>query len=96
MPEETGVVVVGDVKCYHCGHVSGQLEGERTIPLPQRRFRPRRGYTKPPPEPGARIRCERCNGPVYLDDVRPLEPPLGLAAMPLPLPRSTRRPRRAA
>ncbi len=87
--------VVGDVKCYHCGHISGQLEGEREAPLNQRQFVPRRGYGKPLPAPGARIRCERCNGPVFLDEVHPIEPPLGLAAVDLPLPRG-RRSHRAA
>jgi len=90
------VLVVGDIKCYHCGHISGQLEGDRDTPIAKRVFRPRRGYSKPLPEPGQRIRCERCNGPVYLDDVRPVEPPLGLPATPLPLPRASRRPKRAA
>lgn len=87
--------VVGDVKCYHCGHVSGQLAGERDAPLNQRQFVPCRGYDKALPAPGSRIRCERCDGPVFLDEVRPIEPPLGLRAVQLPLAKEPRR-RRAA
>jgi DNA-directed RNA polymerase subunit RPC12/RpoP len=64
--------VVGDVKCYHCGHVSGQIEGERTDRLVLHTFRPRPGYRGPLPQPGQRIRCERCGGPVFLEDLQPV------------------------
>lgn len=62
--------VVGDVKCYHCGHVSGQIKGEQTDRLVLQAFEPRPGYQGPVPTPVERIRCERCGGPVYLDDLR--------------------------
>lgn len=62
------VMMIGDVKCYHCGHVSGQLEDEGG----RRRFRPRAGFQGSLPAPGERIRCERCGGPVFLDEVRTL------------------------
>ncbi|HWQ29067.1 MAG TPA: hypothetical protein VNN12_08600 [Dehalococcoidia bacterium] len=61
-------MMIGDVKCYHCGHVSGQIEQEGRL----RRFRPRRGFRGELPAPGRRIRCERCGGPVFLDEVRTL------------------------
>ena len=64
--------VVGEVKCYHCGHVSGEVEGNRTDRLVLHSFKPRPGYQGKPPGPGDRIRCERCRGPVYLEDVRPV------------------------
>jgi hypothetical protein len=70
--------VAGDVKCYHCGHVSGQVEGERTDHLVLHAFKPRAGYQGEPPKPGERIRCERCGGPVFLEDIRPILPPLPL------------------
>ncbi len=63
--------VVGDVKCYHCGHVSGQIEGTRTRRLVIHAFTPREGYKGSPPKTGDRLRCERCQGPVYLEDLRP-------------------------
>ena len=64
--------VFAEVKCYHCGHVSGEVEGTRTDHLVLHRFNPRQGYQGKPPGPGDRIRCERCRGPVYLEDVRAL------------------------
>ena len=64
--------MVGDVKCYHCGHISGQVEGTRTTGrLAFHTFKPRPGYQGPLPGPGDRLRCERCRGPVYLEDLRP-------------------------
>lgn len=75
--------VVGDVKCYHCGHISGQVEGTRTDRLVLRAFKPRPGYQGPVPGPGQRIRCERCSGPVFLEDLQPIPPqfePASLAA----------------
>ena len=62
--------VVGDVKCYHCGHVSGQIEGTRTNRLVLHAFKPRPGYQGPVPGRGQRIRCERCQGPVFLEDLQ--------------------------
>ena len=67
--------IAGDVKCYHCGHISGQVEGTRTDRLVLRAFRPRQGYRGELPGPGQRLRCERCKGPVYLEDLRPLTAP---------------------
>ncbi len=64
--------VVGDVKCYHCGHVSGQIEGTRTDRLVLHSFIPREGYKGSPPGPGDRIRCERCQGPIFLEDLQPV------------------------
>ncbi len=62
--------VVGDVKCYHCGHISGQVAGTRTDRLVLEKFTPRPGYQGQPYRPGQRIRCERCQGPVFLEDLR--------------------------
>ncbi len=84
--------VVGEVKCYHCGHVSGEVEGTRTDRLVLQSFKPRAGYKGKPPGPGDRIRCERCRGPVYLEDVRPLP----MYPIPLPLPAKKRPSRRKA
>jgi hypothetical protein len=62
------VKVIADVKCYHCGHVSGELIGTRDLPLKDWQFEPQGGTPRPA---GPRLRCLRCNGPVYLEDVRP-------------------------
>ena len=60
--------VVADVKCYYCGHVSGQIVGSRHEPLRVTNFVPRPGYKGPEVKPGTRLRCERCQGPVFLED----------------------------
>lgn len=65
--------IAGDVKCYHCGHVSGQVEGTRDkkrVVLDT--FKPRPGFKGAIPQTGERLRCERCAGPVYLEDIRPI------------------------
>jgi hypothetical protein len=64
--------VIADVKCYYCGHVSGQITGPSRSALKLTAFAPRPGYTKPQPRAGQTLRCERCNGPVYLEDVSPM------------------------
>lgn len=76
--------VVGEVKCYHCGHVSGEIEGTRTDRrLVLHAFKPRPGFKGRPPGPGDRIRCERCGGPVFIEDLKPIPMyaiPMGKAA----------------
>jgi hypothetical protein len=63
-----GVQVVADVKCYYCGHISGQIVGRKGEPLRASNFIPRPGYQGMEVKPGVRLRCERCNGPVFLED----------------------------
>ena len=63
-----------DVKCYHCGHISGQIVGRRNAPLRVTNFVPRPGYTGAAVRPGVRLRCERCHGPVFLEDTTILAP----------------------
>ena len=60
--------IIADVKCYYCGHVGGQMIGRRNQALRVTDFVPRPGYKGDPPQPGSRIRCERCGGPVFLED----------------------------
>ena len=59
---------VADVKCYFCGHISGQIFGRRHQPLRVSDFVPRPGYTGPEVKRGTKLRCERCRGPVFLED----------------------------
>jgi hypothetical protein len=83
MPVGTSIErIVADVKCYFCGHISGQIFGVRHQPLKLGDFVPCQGYSGPEVKPGVKLRCERCNGPVFLED----------ATNGLPL--SRRRPRR--
>jgi hypothetical protein len=63
-------IVVADVKCYYCGHVSGQIASHRGSNAV--RFVPRPGYKGPAVRSGSRIRCERCQGPVFLEDATPM------------------------
>jgi hypothetical protein len=68
MATEMVNTVVADVKCYFCGHISGQIVGRRHQPLRVTNFVPRPGYTGPEVKQGTRLRCERCQGPVFLED----------------------------
>ena len=65
-------IAVADVKCYYCGHISGQLIGRRGVTFQASRFVPRPGYRGPEIKPGVRLRCERCRGPVFLEDSTPM------------------------
>jgi hypothetical protein len=66
--------ITADVKCYYCGHISGQIIGEKEHPETNT-FHPRAGYSGEQPVPGKRLHCERCGGPVYLEDTSPIEIP---------------------
>ncbi len=81
--------LIGDVKCYHCGHISGQVEGTRTDRLVLKRFKPRPGYQGQMPRRGQQIRCERCQGPVFLEDLQPVLP----SPEPISLPTTKKRKR---
>jgi len=74
--------MIADVKCYHCGHISGQVLGEKEKRLVLHEFRPRAGYKGAPPKPGDRIRCERCDGPVFLEDLHEVPEEPALMTMP--------------
>jgi hypothetical protein len=63
--------VRGDVRCYHCGHVSGTIEGDPHGPPGAAVFTPLNG---PPQRASASIRCIRCGGPVYLDELHRVSP----------------------
>src|SRR3989337_2143559 len=63
-----GVQLVADVKCYYCGHISGQIVGRKGEALRANNFIPRPGYQGMEMKPGVRLRCERCHGPVFLED----------------------------
>lgn len=84
--------MIGDVKCYHCGHISGQVEGNRTVDgMAFHTFNPRPEYKGDPPGPGDRIRCERCQGPVFLEDIRPRPK----SPLEIPLPTARKKPAKA-
>lgn len=68
------MMIRADVKCYYCGHVSGQLEGDPDNPYLRWTF-----YSVPGPAPRTlstrrAIRCIRCGGPVFLDEIETVRP----------------------
>ncbi len=64
-----------DLKCYYCGHVSGQIEGETTQPIRYAVFSPSTTPGRGPAgRPGRPLRCQRCGGPVYLDEIEVIRP----------------------
>jgi hypothetical protein len=69
---------VADVKCYHCGFVSGEITVEQGRPLQAGKFTAVPAYeTSTVHEMVKRfgnLRCFRCQGPVFLDDVRNVRP----------------------
>lgn len=74
------MVVKGQVKCYHCGFISGEMEGEIGVPLYHWSFRPN-PVCNEPSSVSRTLRCCRCGGPAYLDEIetvrpRPVEEPL--------------------
>ena len=60
------MLVIGDVKCLHCGFENGRWVGAKGSPLTLSGLRnsTRADYD----DPAALVRCARCDGPVFLDD----------------------------
>ena len=66
------MIHVGDVKCYYCGFISGELVGTTGLSLKNGTFRPRAGVDGA--ADAGRLRCARCGGPVFIDDMRVEKP----------------------
>jgi hypothetical protein len=67
------MLVKGDVKCLHCGFISGSWVGEKGVPVTVAGYRPATGTPEEPPaDPGSPVRCGRCDGPVFLEDLEPV------------------------
>lgn len=64
--------VIADIKCYLCGHISGELRAESRDALAFRAF-----PWHPAPDGQGLIRytCARCGGSVHLEDVREVREP---------------------
>lgn len=67
------MLLIGDVKCYYCGFVSGELVSSDGQSLKNGTFRPASGVNPSLATKGT-LRCARCGGPVFLDDVRTERP----------------------
>ncbi len=68
------MLTVADVKCYYCGFVSGELTVEQGKPAQTGSFKPAPACANQEHKANGRLRCFRCSGPVYLDDVRTVRP----------------------
>lgn len=64
------MLIKGDVKCLHCGFVSGAWVGPNGVPLTFAGFRP--SPPAEPRDPGEPIQCLRCRGPVVLEGATPV------------------------
>ena len=60
--------VRASVVCYHCGHVSGHVVADRPEGLQFGTYVARDGGEEHPIR-GLKVRCARCHGPVYFDEV---------------------------
>jgi hypothetical protein len=61
------MLVTGDIKCLHCGFLSGRWVGSKGAPLTASGLRSKDGGTHV--DLSALLHCGRCEGPVYLEDV---------------------------
>lgn len=66
------MLVRADVKCYYCGHVAGEVQGEYATLARQRVFRPLTPRDQVAETPTGQLRCPRCNGPVFLEGTEPV------------------------
>ena len=62
------VYLEADVKCYHCGHISGSARVDRGVANPITTFKPIGSDVETPIENRAKLRCLRCGGPTYTDE----------------------------
>jgi hypothetical protein len=70
------MLIRGDVKCYYCGFVSGELlaeTGSRNVG--KRSFKPVAACANQVQQRQGRLRCCRCGGPVYLEEVSVVRDP---------------------
>src|SRR5262249_40018991 len=66
--------LVADVKCYYCGFISGELVSPMGQSLKNGTFRPAAGVDAASSVHNGKLRCARCGGPVYTDEIRTERP----------------------
>lgn len=69
------MTLCADVKCYYCGHISGQITGEVGQPFRREGFQPAPAHEGKRVKAGERLRCFRCGGPVFLEDIQYIRKP---------------------
>lgn len=88
--------ICAEIKCYHCGYVSGQICGESEGSLRWEKLRPNPNFRGSLPQPGEPLRCFRCNGPVYLDEIETQRVPTTVRSTAAIIERGGRRKRQVA
>jgi hypothetical protein len=63
------MLVIGDLKCLHCGFDNGRWVGPKGTAPTLGGLRPKLEGSF---DPNAHVRCSRCTGPVFLDDASPV------------------------
>lgn len=74
------MLIRADVKCYYCGHISGQIEGNPGQADSLWNYRAGTGAVSCVRHGAKRIRCTRCGGPVFLDEIETIRFPQPLPA----------------
>ncbi len=67
--------ITAEVKCLNCGRICGEVERARAGRITLAEIRPYGASQRCLPRAGRLIRCDRCGGAVYLDDVHVVKPP---------------------
>jgi hypothetical protein len=57
-----------DLKCYHCGNISGVTRVERGAGREVMTFKPLGSDVERPVAKREQLRCLRCNGPTFVDE----------------------------
>jgi len=68
------MMVRADLKCYACGYVSGQIEGDDRLIMARGAVSSASPLGAPKRRPDGRYGCVRCGGALYLDDITYLRP----------------------
>jgi hypothetical protein len=67
------MLVMGEIKCLHCGFISGRWTGQGGAPLTFSGFTPAGSPGAAAAEDAsALVHCARCQGSVYLEDAEPV------------------------
>ena len=66
--------ITAELHCYHCGYVAAQVGSDTAVaPFRFHLVLPRPGGGLRLVE-GRRVRCGRCGGPLYLDEIEVVRP----------------------
>lgn len=60
--------VRAELRCYHCGHTAARVERENGHPLAEAEIIWQASEFRPVATSANSLRCQRCNGPLFLDE----------------------------